>query len=61
MSQSKQILDGHSWTVTDYEEIDGHLYKVDYLFVIDGDRVLKKIIKKERMYRRDIKFAEEVT
>lgn len=54
-------LNGHSWTVIDYQEIDGHLYKVVYLCIIDGDRILKKVIKKERVFRRDLKFAMEVT
>ena len=61
MKQSKRTLDGHSWTVIDYQETDSQLYKVTYLCIIDGDRVLQKIIKRERiLYRRDMKFAAEV-
>ncbi len=40
---------GHSWTVTDYEEVDGKMYEVTLLFVIDGDRLLEKELKREEL------------
>ena len=44
-------LDGYSWIATDYEEIDGQLYKVDYQYVIDRDKILSRIIKKVKVMR----------
>ena len=42
-------LNGYSWTATDYEEIDDQLYKIDYQYVIEGDKVLSRIIKKVKV------------
>ena len=45
----RTTLDGYSWIATDYEEIDGQLYKVDYQYVIDRDKILSRIIKKVKV------------
>ncbi len=42
-------VEGYSWTATDYEEIDGQLYKIDYQYVIDGERILSRVIKKTKV------------
>ena len=45
----RTTLDGYSWIATDYEEIDSQLYKVDYQYVIDRDKILSRIIKKVKV------------
>ena len=37
--------DGHTWTVEDYELRDNKYWKVDYLYIIDGDRIIEKALK----------------
>ncbi len=49
-------LDGYSWIAIDYEEIDNQLYQIDYQYVIDGDKILSRVIKKRKVY--DVKQSD---
>ena len=45
----RMSLNGYSWTAIDYKEIDDQIYKIDYQYVIDGDKILFRIIKKVKV------------
>ena len=44
-------VDKHSWVVKDYQIIDGKMYEIDLILIIDNDRVLEKELKRKFLYK----------
>ena len=38
--------DGHSWTAVDYELRDNKYWEIKYLYIIDGDTIHEKVLKR---------------
>ena len=38
--------DGYTWIVEDYELRDNKYWKVDYLYIIDGDSIREVVLKR---------------
>jgi len=43
-------VNGHSWTAIDYEEVEGKMYEIAYLYTIDNDRLLERELTRTRVW-----------
>lgn len=42
-------VNGHSWVIEDFEEVNGVTYRVVIVFTISGGQLLAKELKRERL------------
>jgi hypothetical protein len=42
-------VNGHSWVIEDFEEVNGVTYRVVIVFTISGGQLLSKELKRERL------------